>query len=633
MRRWVGRVVLAAPPFSHFSSLSRVRHFWSTSGIATAFASPIGGLLLAVEEGASFLGQAAIWRAFLATSTGVTVLQLLATARGGGGHGGSLEAHGAAAHVGTPRLGIWRDLGLYSDPTASYGKRYWFTAADLPAFALLGAGMGLAGAAFVAFNARITALRLKYVPATNPARRVAEVLVIAWLTCTAFFLALWASPCAPLPAAPFLAAAEPGWAGVPPSLAGPTDPDSLYGGGGGEDTRGLAHFPRLWCGAGEFNTRGQVFFGPLSHALRVTIHLGELDPPAGVSPAAFAAAIAPRPGTLLTWALILWPLTALTFGIGAATGVFVPSLATGAAVGRLVGQASQAALTAFGSTAAVSLPSYAVVGAAAALGGVTRMTFSAVVLVMEGAGALQLVVPLALAVTAARVAGDAWGPSIYDVHVRIRGTPVLSEPGTDARQRMAADKLSVGELAATEVTALPPVLRVADAVAALRSTAHGSFPISPNTGGAAREGGAFELHGVLARATLVRLLEGRVRLFAWEAGEGGSVASTPSSAASPARPPLPPAADRVPSTQAARLDLLARLQQRPLKVRRGEEGAILDGITSAECDLWLDVRPYMRRCPFVLQVRVGYEMERDESGGSEEAGAKPHPFNTSPSIH
>jgi chloride channel 7 len=376
-----------------------------------------------------------------------------------------------------------------------------------------------------------------------------------------------------------------------------------------------------------------VFFGPLSHALRVTIHLGELDPPAGVSPAAFAAAIAPRPGTLLTWALILWPLTALTFGIGAATGVFVPSLATGAAVGRLVGQASQAALTAFGSTAAVSLPSYAVVGAAAALGGVTRMTFSAVVLVMEGAGALQLVVPLALAVTAARVAGDAWGPSIYDVHVRIRGTPVLSEPGTDARQRMAADKLSVGELAATEVTALPPILRVADAVAALRSTAHGSFPISPNTGGAAREGGAFELHGVLARATLVRLLEGRVRLFAWEAGEGGSVASTPSSAASPARPPLPPAADRVPSTQAARLDLLARLQQRPLKVRRGEEGAILDGITSAECDLWLDVRPYMRRCPFVLQVRVGYEMERDESGGSEEAGAKPHPFNTSPSIH
>ena len=589
-----------------------------------------------------------MWRAFLATSTGVAVLQLLATARGGGGgHGGPAAAHAA----GPPRLGIWRDLGLYSDPTASYGQRYWFTAADLPAFAALGAAMGLAGAAFVALNARITAVRLRYTPATARARRAAEVLAIAWLTCTAFFLAMWASPCAPLPPAPYLAAAEPGWAGgglvggpaahplppatVPGGGGGPstTAPNSLYGGGGGEDARGLAHFPRLWCGAGEYNTRGQLFFGPLSHGLRVTIHLGELDPPPGESPGAFAAAVAPSPATLATWALVLWPLTVLTFGIGAANGVFVPSLAFGAAAGRLAGQAVAAALAALGSPVAVSLPSYAVVGAAAALGGVTRMTFSAVVLVMEGAGALQLVVPLALAVTAARVAGDAWGPSIYDVHVRIRGTPVLGEPGADARQRMAADKLSVGELAATQVAALPPVLRVADAVAALRGTAHGAFPITPNTGGAARAGGAFELHGVLARSTLVRLLEGRVGLFAWEPAKGGGGGGTPptspaspSSASAPARPPLPPAADRVPATQAARLALLARLQQRPLKVRRGEEATILEGLTPAEADLWLDVRPFIRRCPFVMQVSEEREEEVGRGrGGAARGGGAPVP--------
>ena len=53
-------------------------------GIATAFASPIGGLLLAVEEGASYLSVPTMWRGFLATCTGVTTLQ----ARGWRGRAG-----------------------------------------------------------------------------------------------------------------------------------------------------------------------------------------------------------------------------------------------------------------------------------------------------------------------------------------------------------------------------------------------------------------------------------------------------------------------------------------------------------------------------------------------------------------
>ena len=43
-----------------------------------------------------------------------------------------------------------------------------------------------------------------------------------------------------------------------------------------------------------------------------------------------------------------------------------------------------------------------VVGAAAMLGGVTRMTISITVLAMEGTAALQLIVPLMLAVSVAK---------------------------------------------------------------------------------------------------------------------------------------------------------------------------------------------------------------------------------------
>ena len=75
------------------------------------------------------------------------------------------------------------------------------------------------------------------------------------------------------------------------------------------------------------------------------------------------------------------------------------------------------------------------VGAAAMLGGVTRMTISITVLVMEGSGALQLTGPLMVAVFVAKMVGDALTPSIYDVHIKIRGAPVLvsASPASTAR--------------------------------------------------------------------------------------------------------------------------------------------------------------------------------------------------------
>ena len=42
-----------------------------------AFGAPVGGLLLAIEEGASFLSVGIFWRGLLATCTGVLTLQVL----------------------------------------------------------------------------------------------------------------------------------------------------------------------------------------------------------------------------------------------------------------------------------------------------------------------------------------------------------------------------------------------------------------------------------------------------------------------------------------------------------------------------------------------------------------------------
>ena len=73
----------------------------------------------------------------------------------------------------------------------------------------------------------------------------------------------------------------------------------------------------------------------------------------------------------------------------------------------------------------VSLGSYAIVGAAASLGGATRMTISIVVLVMETSGALELLVPIMIAAWVAKMVGDSIGMGIYDTHIELRGVPLL----------------------------------------------------------------------------------------------------------------------------------------------------------------------------------------------------------------
>ena len=47
------------------------------TGVATAFASPIGGLLFTIEEGASFYSTSIFWRGFLSTGIGVLTLHFL----------------------------------------------------------------------------------------------------------------------------------------------------------------------------------------------------------------------------------------------------------------------------------------------------------------------------------------------------------------------------------------------------------------------------------------------------------------------------------------------------------------------------------------------------------------------------
>ena len=72
----------------------------------------------------------------------------------------------------------------------------------------------------------------------------------------------------------------------------------------------------------------------------------------------------------------------VTYGVGAPTGLFVPSLAVGSAMGQICGRIVNSVSGWILTDVQIDLHAYAVIGAAASLGGATRMTISITVLVM-----------------------------------------------------------------------------------------------------------------------------------------------------------------------------------------------------------------------------------------------------------
>lgn len=97
-------------------------------------------------------------------------------------------------------------------------------------------------------------------------------------------------------------------------------------------------------------------------------------------------------------------VASISFGCGVPGGLFVPSLISGAAFGRLVGHLLHKMDNTRGTFA--DSGTYALMGSAAVTGGVTRMTISLTVIILEATGDMQYVLPLMLVVMIARFVGN-----------------------------------------------------------------------------------------------------------------------------------------------------------------------------------------------------------------------------------
>ncbi|KAG6375401.1 chloride channel [Boletus reticuloceps] len=156
--------------------------------------------------------------------------------------------------------------------------------------------------------------------------------------------------------------------------------------------------------------------------------------------------------TILVAMFIKGALTIVTFGIKLPAGIFIPTLGVGACAGRILGIVVRHLQWRYpdclgfsfcdGNKDCVIPGLYAMVGAAAALSGVTRTTVSLAVIMFELTDTLTYAVPVMLAVLVAKTVADALEPKgIYDLVIELSQLPYL-----DARHEYLWSHFSISDV-------------------------------------------------------------------------------------------------------------------------------------------------------------------------------------------
>ncbi|XP_056664700.1 H(+)/Cl(-) exchange transporter 5 isoform X3 [Monodelphis domestica] len=182
-------------------------------------------------------------------------------------------------------------------------------------------------------------------------------------------------------------------------------------------------------------------------------------------------------------------ITIFTFGMKVPSGLFIPSMAVGAIAGRLLGVGVEQLafyhhdwpiFRGWCSPGAdcITPGLYAMVGAAACLGGVTRMTVSLVVIMFELTGGLEYIVPLMAAAMTSKWVADAIGrEGIYDAHIRLNGYPFLEAKEEFTHKTLAMDVMRPRRSDPTLMVLTQDSMTVEDVETLISETTYSGYPV------------------------------------------------------------------------------------------------------------------------------------------------------------
>ena len=457
----------------------------ASCGVAAAFRAPIGGLLFALEELATHWRAQLTWSCFAANAACVVTLR-------------AAMRYCAGPPDGPGRCGAFDSTGalFLFDISPETGGQEEVRALELLPIALLAVSGGLLGAAFNAASEILCTWRRDVLAEKAPLAQVAEAALLSLCTSLVCFCVPLAFECTPCPRH---------LGDCPRSAEHPT-----------------GNFVGFGCASpSHYNDLATLLFNTPEAAIRNLF--------SSQTPGEYTA------GSLITFFVLFFTLSLLTYGASLPSGLFVPSALCGACYGRLVGAALVRHVP---SAEGIQEGTYALLGAAAFLGGATRMTVSLCVILLELTANLWLLPSVMAVLLIAKSTGDALNASVYDTHIALKRMPLLHAAPERLLRRVPALQLVAHQGGAP--VSLPRLPRVSHLLRVLRRCPHNGFPVLDETG---------VLCGLVLRRTLLAMLRAKAGLRASPAREEeGALASAAAAmvdavrwASTPA-PPLRPIA-------------------------------------------------------------------------------------------
>ncbi|XP_025115201.1 H(+)/Cl(-) exchange transporter 7-like isoform X2 [Pomacea canaliculata] len=302
---------------------------------------------------------------------------------------------------------------------------------------------GLMGALFVVMNYKLTVFRQKYLHRYNWIKVAEAGLVSVVSAVVSFLLMFGVNQC---------------------SAAKPYNHQAITS--------------KMFCSGDSHNAMSTMFLTTPEGCLKSFLH----DPQESYSPI-----------TLIAFTIACFLLSVWTYGLSVSSGVFIPSLAIGAAWGRLIGMG----VIAIFPDQANDIGRYALIGAASQMGGILRTTISLTVVILECNGDISFGLCILTALMISKWVGDFFTTGLYDMNVEVCGIPLLSwEPPP------LSENVRGCELMSQPVLSIFPVEKVGHIMDILENETFHGFPVieqDPSKKG--------KLQGIILRSQLLAMLQ------------------------------------------------------------------------------------------------------------------------------
>ncbi|XP_078541795.1 chloride channel protein C-like [Lissotriton helveticus] len=444
------------PFFTRFRNSADKRKFVTAgagAGIASVFRAPVGGLLFTMEEVASFWDFKLAWQTFFCCLMAAFTTDLLSSSFSGfvyRGHFGFFKAEN--------RILFWIKTLLDMSVLAF-----------IPTI-IIGTLGGLLGALFVYINIHINKSRMRLFnmiqsEILKKASKLCEALLIVVVTLTITVYLPYFFPCTPVM--------------NETNLQFETQPEQSY------NTSATQQFQReiseyncpsgsSWVGTDGVVHSNQTF----NQAAALLVENGKR----GIM-LLFKRGTHEEFGyaSLFTALTFYFLISCWTAGTAVASGLVIPMLYTGALYGRIVGRVL---VSMFGVQtdeygAWIDPGLFAAIGAASFFSGVTRLTISLSVIMVEITNDVQSILLIMVAVMVAKTIGDWFNKSLYSSLLTLKCIPYL-----DSEPNVVHSNKEVNLELFTARDVMKPCVRVLhlqEAVSSLASllvtTSHSGFPV------------------------------------------------------------------------------------------------------------------------------------------------------------